>query len=505
MSTAVKMVNITKTFADLTANDKINFEVEKGEVRGLLGENGAGKTVLMKILYGMHKPDQGQIFVDGKEVRIDDSAKAIKLGIGMVHQHFMLVPSLTVAENVVLGLEPTKYSCLLNIDKTLKDIKSLSDQYRLQVDPRAKVSTIPVGVQQRVEILKALYRNAQILILDEPTSILAPQEVESLFDAIRTLKQQGKSVIFISHKLKEVCAICDRITVLKKGKVVGTVEKSQMKPDELAEMMVGHEVSSTFERQHIASGKTVLLIDKLNALNDRKLLALKDVSLEIHEFEILGLAGVEGNGQTELVEVLTGLREPKSGKLRFLDEEITEASPHKRIEMGFANVPEDRQKTGLILDFSVSENLILGRHDTPPFATKWSTLNLANITKFAEQSIEEYSIRTPNNRTLAKYLSGGTQQRVVIAREFSRKPKFIIASQPTRGLDIGATQYVHKKLVEMRDQGCAILLITADLDEMFALSDKIAVIFEGKIVAVKDVEKTSEVELGLMMTGGKCE
>jgi ABC-type uncharacterized transport system ATPase subunit len=505
MSTAVKMVNITKTFSDLTANDKINFEVKKGEVHGLLGENGAGKTVLMKILYGMHKPDQGQIFVDDQEVRIDNSAKAIRLGIGMVHQHFMLVPSLTVAENVVLGLEPTKYSYLLNIDKTLKDIKSLSDRYRLQVDPKAIVSTIPVGVQQRVEILKALYRRAEVLILDEPTSILTPQEVDSLFEAIRALKQQGKSVIFITHKLKEVCAICDRITVLKKGRVVGTVEKTQTDSDELADMMVGHEVLYTFERENVTPGKVVLQIADLKAFNDRKLLALKDITLQIHEFEILGLAGIEGNGQTELVEVLTGLREPKSGKIGFLDETITETSPHERIEMGFANVPEDRQKTGLILDFSVLENLILGRHDTPPFATKWSTLDLASATKFSEQSIEEYSIKTPSERTLVRYLSGGTQQRVVIAREFSRRPKFIIASQPTRGLDIGATEYVHKKLVEMRDQGCAILLITADLDEMFAMSDRIAVIYEGRIVAVRDRNKTNELELGLLMTGGKCE
>jgi ABC-type uncharacterized transport system ATPase subunit len=505
MSTAVKMVNITKTFSDLTANDKINFEVKKGEVHGLLGENGAGKTVLMKILYGMHKPDQGQIFVDDQEVRIDNSAKAIRLGIGMVHQHFMLVPSLTVAENVVLGLEPTKYSYLLNIDKTLKDIKSLSDRYRLQVDPKAIVSTIPVGVQQRVEILKALYRRAEVLILDEPTSILTPQEVDSLFEAIRALKQQGKSVIFITHKLKEVCAICDRITVLKKGRVVGTVEKTQTDSDELADMMVGHEVLYTFERENVTPGKVVLQIAGLKAFNDRKLLALKDITLQIHEFEILGLAGIEGNGQTELVEVLTGLREPKSGKIGFLDETITETSPHERIEMGFANVPEDRQKTGLILDFSVLENLILGRHDTPPFATKWSTLDLASATKFSEQSIEEYSIKTPSERTLVRYLSGGTQQRVVIAREFSRRPKFIIASQPTRGLDIGATEYVHKKLVEMRDQGCAILLITADLDEMFAMSDRIAVIYEGRIVAVRDRNKTNELELGLLMTGGKCE
>jgi simple sugar transport system ATP-binding protein len=505
MSTAVKMVNVTKTFSGLMANDKINFEVMKGEVHGLLGENGAGKTVLMKILYGMHKPDQGQIFVDGKEVRIEDSAKAISLGIGMVHQHFMLVPSLTVAENVVLGLEPTRYSYLLNVDKALKDIKSLSDRYRLLVDPKAVVSTIPVGEQQRVEILKALYRRAEILILDEPTSILTPQEVESLFEAIRALKQQGKSVIFITHKLKEVCAICDRITVLKKGRVVGTVEKTQTNSDELAEMMVGHEVLYTFEREHTTPGKIILQIENLNAFNDRKLPALKNVNLGIHESEIFGLAGIEGNGQTELVEVLTGLREPKSGKISFLDETITKISTHERMERGFANVPEDRQKTGLILDFSVLENLILGRQDKPPFATKWSTLDFPNATKFAEQSIKEYSINTPSDHTLARYLSGGTQQRVVIAREFSRRPKFIVASQPTRGLDIGATEYVHRKLVEMRDQGCAILLITADLDEMFALSDRIAVIYEGRIVAVRERSKANELELGLLMTGGKCE
>jgi ABC-type uncharacterized transport system ATPase subunit len=459
----------------------------------------------MKILYGMHRPDQGQIFVNDQEVRIDNSAKAISLGIGMVHQHFMLVPSLTVAENIILGLEPTRYSYLLDADKALKDIKSLSDRYRLQVDPKAIVSTIPVGVQQRVEILKALYRRAEILILDEPTSILTPQEVESLFEAIRALKQQGKSVIFITHKLKEVCSICDRITVLKKGKVVGTVDRTQTNPYALAEMMVGREVLYTFERKQVTPGKIVLRTESLNAHNDRKLSALKDVNLKIHEFEILGLAGIEGNGQTELVEVLTGLREPRSGKISFLGETITKTSTHGRIARGFANVPEDRQKTGLILDFSVLDNLILGRQDKPPFATKWSTLDLSNAAEFAKQSIEEYSIKTPSKDTFARYLSGGTQQRVVIAREFSRKPKFIIASQPTRGLDIGATEYVHRKLIEMRDQGCAILLVTADLDEMFALSDRIAVIYEGKIVVVKERNETNELELGLFMTGGKCD
>jgi simple sugar transport system ATP-binding protein len=505
MSIAVKMVDISKTFPGITANDGISFDVKKGEVHGLLGENGAGKTVLMSILYGMYKPDKGQIFVDGKPVKIDNSAKAIRLGIGMVHQHFMLVPSLTIAENIVLGREPTKHALILDFEKTVKDIKSLSERYRLEMDPKAIVSSIPVGAQQRVEILKALFRGAEILILDEPTSILTPQEAQSLFEAIRALKQQGKSIIFISHKLKEVCAICDRITVLKKGRVVGTVNRNQINPEELARMVVGRQVLSTYERQNVPPGKTVLRVEGLNALNDRKLSALRNVSLEVREFEILGIAGVEGNGQTELVELLTGLRKPESGRIDFFDRPIMNISTHERIHMGLANVPEDRQKTGLILDFTVLENLILGSHDRPPFATKWYTLKIAAASDFARRSIKEYSIKTPNEHTPVRHLSGGTQQRVVIAREFSRKPKFIIASQPTRGLDVGATEYVRKKLVEMRDQGCAILLISADLDELFALSDRIAVIYEGKIVAIRDSNRLNELELGLLMTGGKCD
>ncbi len=499
------MVDITKTFPGIKANDKINFDVRKGEVHGLLGENGAGKTVLMSILYGMYKPDDGRIFVNEKEVKIDSSATAIRLGIGMVHQHFMLVPSLTVAENIVLGRESTKYEFLLDVNKTVSDIKALSDRYRLEIDPKTVVCTLPVGVQQRVEILKALFRGAEILILDEPTSVLTPQEVESLFEAIRALRQQGKSIIFISHKLKEVCAICDRITVLKRGRVVGTVEKNETNPDELAEMMVGHEVLSTFEKEHVAPGRTVLQAEGLNTLNDRKLLALKDVAFEVHEFEILGMAGVEGNGQTELVEVLTGLRRVETGKISLEGKPITNASPHERIEMGISNVPEDRQKEGLILDFSVLENLILGWHDRPPFATRWFRLNLTRARYFAGNIVQEYAIKTPSVTTLARHLSGGTQQKLVVAREFSRKPKFIIASQPTRGLDVGATEYVRRKLVEMRDQGCATLLISADLDEILTLSDRIAVIYEGKIVAVRERNRTNESEIGLLMAGGKCD
>jgi len=505
MSIAVKMVDITKTFPGITANDKINFDVRRGEVHGLLGENGAGKTVLMSILYGMYRPDQGQIFVYGKEAKIGSSSAAIKLGIGMVHQHFMLVPSLTVAENIVLGREPMKHKCLLDVGRIENHIKALSDRYKLGVDPGTVARDLPVGLQQRVEILKALFRGAEILILDEPTSVLTPQEVESLFDAIRTLRQQGKSVIFITHKLKEVCKICDRITVLKRGKVVGTVDNDKTNSDELAEMMMGRELLSAFEKEHLAPGKTVLQVDELSAVNDRKLLALKHVAFEVREFEILGLAGVEGNGQTELVEVLTGLRNAKTGKISLSGTPITTASPHERIQRGLANVPEDRQKEGLILDFSVQENLILGRHDIPPFVTRWFTLNLRKISDYARDLIQEYSIKTQSRNTVARYLSGGTQQRVVVAREFSRKPKFIIACQPTRGLDVGATEYVRRKLVEMRDHGCAILLISVDLDETLALSDRIAVIYEGKIVAMRERTETNELELGLLMTGGKCD
>lgn len=503
MTTAARMADITKTFPGTIANDRIDFEVAKGEVHGLLGENGAGKTVLMSILYGMYKPDQGQIFINGKEVRINNSATAIKLGIGMVHQHFMLVPSLNVAENIILGRESTRYRFILDTGKTLRDINALSARYRLEVDPKALVRTLPVGVQQRVEILKALFRGAEILILDEPTSVLTPQEVESLFEAIRALKKQGKSVIFISHKLKEVCAICDRITVLKRGQVVGTVDKNKTDQHELAEMMVGREIPSTFEKEQPKTGKIVLQIEGLKALNDRKLLTLKDVAFEVHEYEILGIAGVEGNGQADLIDVLTGTRKPSAGKICLDGKPITNASPGQRIAMGISSIPEDTQKRGLILDFSILENMILGRHNAPPFAKRGLTLDLKKAAEFTDRSIQEYSIKTPSHNTLARHLSGGTQQRVVIAREFGRKPRLIIASQPTRGLDVGATEYVRRKLVDMRDQGCAILLMSADLDEILALSDRIAVMYEGKVVAIRDRHKTNELDLGLLMTGGK--
>ena len=503
MTSAVEMRGITKIFPGVVANNKIDFVVENAEVHGLLGENGAGKTVLMSILYGLYQADEGRISVSGKEVEMDSPSTAIKLGIGMVHQHFMLVPSLTVAENIILGKEPTKNKVFLDMNRTLKDVKDFCERYKLQVDLKAPIHTLPVGAQQRVEILKALYRGADILVLDEPTSVLIPQEVKELFKAIRALKEQGKTVIFISHKLKEVLAICDRITVLRRGKVVGTVQADNTDLEELAEMMVGRKVVFTFKKKQVRTCEAVLKIENLKAINDRGLPALKGVALEVCAFEILGIAGVEGNGQTELAETLTGLRKATKGKIFLNNNNITKTSPGERIGLGISHVPEDRHKRGLIPDFSVMENLILGSHNKPPFTAGRIRLNFEEASNYAKRLIKDFSIKTPNKDTPARHLSGGTQQRVVVAREFSRKPQLIIASQPTRGLDVGATEYVRKKLVEMRDQGAAVLLISADLDEIWALSDRIAVMYEGKIVAIKDPEKTSEQELGLLMAGGK--
>ncbi len=504
MPPAIEMRGITKSFPGVLANDKIDFAVEKGDVHGLLGENGAGKTVLMSILYGLYKPDEGKIFVDGKEVEIHSPHTALDLGIGMVHQHFMVVPSLTVTENIILGREPTRNKMLLDMKKAFNDVKEFCDRYRLEVDLKAPINTLPVGVQQRVEILKALYRGADVLVLDEPTSVLTPQEVQELFKAITALKNQGKTVIFISHKLREVLAICDRVTVLRRGKVVGTVKASATNLGELARMMVGREVVFHFDKEHPQTRKAVLNVENVEAVDDRGLPALRGVNFDVYAYEILGIAGVEGNGQTELVETLAGLRRVTAGKILMNEVDITEATTSKRIQFGASYVPEDRQKRGLIMGFSVMENLMLGSHDRPPFANGF-VINIEKASSYAKRLIEEFSIKTPSKDTLAEHLSGGTQQRVVLAREFSRNPKLIVASQPTRGLDIGATEYVRGKLVDMRNKGCAVLLISADLDEIWALSDRIAVMYEGRIVAVKDPEKTSETELGLLMAGGKSE
>jgi general nucleoside transport system ATP-binding protein len=505
MNYAVQMKGITKDFPGVRANDKIDFFVEKGEVHGLLGENGAGKTVLMRTLYGLYRPDDGQIFINGKEVTVDSPATAIRSGIGMVHQNFMLVPSLTVTENIILGHETTKNKNLLDLEKASEDIEVFSKRFNLDVDPNIPIYVLPVGIQQRVEILKALYRGAEILILDEPTAILTPQEVEMLFKAIRTLKAQGKTIIFISHKLREVVSICDKITVLKKGRMVGTVKKEETTLSKLANMMVDRQLLETFDKKAVDIDQVVLKIENLQANNERNLPALKGINLDVRAYEILGLVGVEGNGQSELVEALVGLRETTKGKILLKNMEINALSPEERIRLGVSHVPEDRIKRGLIQDFSVMENLILGSQSEVPFAKRRLIIDNSEIVNFSNRLIKDYSIKTPSNDTPVRNLSGGTQQRVVLARELSRDPKLVIAYQPSRGLDIGATEYVRIKLVEMRDQGCAVLLISADLDEVRALSDRIAVIYEGKIVAERKPWETNEEDLGLLMAGGKIE
>jgi len=503
MNPAVQMIGITKSFSGLVANDNIDFSVEKGEIHGLLGENGAGKTVLMSTLYGLHRPDKGRILINGEEVVMNSPAVAIKHGIGMVHQHFMLLPSLSVSENIILGNEPLKSIVLLDKEGAHAKVDALSGRYNLEVDPDATIDALPVGVQQRVEILKALYRGAEILILDEPTAILTPQEVDTLLKALAELKTQGKTIILITHKLKEVLKICDRITVLKKGKQVGTVKAEETSLNQLARMMVDRQLIETFEKKAVEEQRNILDIKTLQVDDERGLPAIKELSLSVRSHEILGIAGVEGNGQSELVEALMGLRKIKSGEILLNEEKIKGLSTEERIRLGISHVPEDRIKRGLVLDFSVMENLILGSQDYTPFSRNGLIIDYGAAAKFSDEMIRNYSISTTNRNTLARNLSGGTQQRVVLAREFSRNPSLIIAYQPSRGLDIGATEFVRSKLVETRDRGCAVLLISADLDEIRALSDRIAVMYEGRIVAERNPEETSEEDLGLLMTGGK--
>jgi simple sugar transport system ATP-binding protein len=505
MTLAIEMKNITVTFPGVIANDNIHFSLKKGEIHGLLGENGAGKSVLMKTLYGMHIPDKGKILVNENEEKIDSPSTAIELGIGMVHQHFMLVPHLTVAENIILGREITNNKFFIDMKKTLKQVSVFCEQYNLCMDLELPIHMLTVGMQQRVEILKTLYRGADILILDEPTSVLTPYEAEELFKAIKALKDRGKTIVFISHKLNEVLQICDKITVLRKGKVVGTVKTSETNQNDLAKMMVGRKVKLSYQKEEKEEDKIVLKIENLKTFDDRGIPVLKGINLEVKKYQILGIAGVQGNGQTELVEVITGLRKANQGKIILDNKNITRKSPKDRINMGISHIPEDRQKRGLILDFSVLENLILGSQDIPPFSNDKIRINSRKTFDFANKMIEDFSIKTPNKDTKVRYLSGGTQQRVVLAREFSKNPRLIIAAQPTRGLDVGATEYVHSKLIEMRDKGSAILLISADLDEILMLSDKIAVIFEGKIVAIKDPKETKRKEIGLLMAGANIE
>jgi len=500
MPPALELDGITKRFPGVLANDHIHLTLEQGEIHALLGENGAGKTTLMNILYGLYHPDEGKVVVRGNAVKIDTPHEAIRLGIGMVHQHFMLVPVFTVTENVMLGEETLTRGIFLDRAAVAARIREISEQYGLQVDPDAYIKDLSVGAQQRVEILKILYRKADILILDEPTAVLTPQEVDDLFKVIRGLVARGVSVIFISHKLKEVMTIANRITVLRDGRVVGTTRPAETSPTALARMMVGREVILTVDKKPAQPGAVVLDVKDLQVLDDRKQLKVNGVSFEVRAGEILGIAGVQGNGQTELVEGLTGLRAIAAGQTRLLGNDTTRATPREILQKGVAHVPEDRQRDGLVLSFPVADNLILNTYYLAPFATGVQMRERA-IFASADTLVQQFDIRTPGIHTLASSLSGGNQQKVIVAREFARPIKLLIASQPTRGLDVGSIEYIHQRLVEKRDQGCAVLLVSPELDEILSLSDRIAVMYRGKIMDTLPADQATPEKLGLLMAG----
>ncbi|MBI9047380.1 MAG: ABC transporter ATP-binding protein [Anaerolineaceae bacterium] len=499
MISNLEMVNITKRFPGVIANSKVNFDVRSGEVHALLGENGAGKSTLMKILYGLYQPEEGLIKLDDQQVKIHSPVDSINLGIGMIHQHFMLVESLTVAENVALGL-PSSRGFLTDLDKVSERILELAELYGLEVDPDAYIWQLAVGQQQRVEIIKALYRGAALLILDEPTAVLTPQEVDEFFVTMRQMVNDGHALIFISHKLHEVLDISHRVSVLRDGHMIGTIPTEEATKPKLAEMMVGREIGIKKEREQTDTSKTHLCLKNVSALSNRKTIALHNVSLEVKSGEILGVAGVSGNGQKELAEVITGLRSVTSGNILLENEDVTSYSPKRLMERSLSYIPEERMRDGMIKEFTVSENLILREHDKIPFS-KNGILNLKNISRHSEKMISNYNVKTPSQETMVKNLSGGNIQKLVLAREISRKPHTLIAAQPTRGLDIGATEYVHLRLLEQREEGTATLLISEDLDEIMALSDRIAVIFEGKIMGIIDNADATPEKLGLLMAG----
>jgi ABC-type uncharacterized transport system ATPase subunit len=500
MTLALEMRDITKRFPGVLANDHIDFQLQKGEIHALLGENGAGKSTLMNILYGLYSQDAGQILLDDREVEINEPTDAIRLGIGMVHQHFMLIPVMTVTENIVLGTETVKNSFVLDQTTAAERIHDLSRQHGLEIDPDAYIKDLPVGTQQRVEIIKALYREADILILDEPTAVLTPQEAEELFIIMRSLVAQGKSIIFITHKLREVFEVADRITVLRNGHVVGTTTPEQSTRQSLAEMMVGREVILTVDKKPASPGSPVLQVDSLRAIDDRDAIAVDGASFEVRTGEVLGIAGVQGNGQTELVEVLTGLRPSQGGRVVIGGVDVTNASPRKIAQQGVAHIPEDRHQHGMVAGYPIADNLILNNYFRAPFAHGVVMDNRA-IEDNALRLVHEFDIRTPSVYTPGSSLSGGNQQKMVVAREFSRPIKLLIAAQPTRGLDVGSIEFIHNRLVAARDEGVAVLLVSAELDEIMSLSDRIAVMFKGQIIATLDADQASREELGLLMAG----
>lgn len=496
---SLEMRGISKRFPGVLANDQVDFDVKSGEVHALLGENGAGKSTLMKILYGLYHPDGGEILLNGKPVMIASPTDAIHLGIGMIHQHFMLVQTLTVAENVALGL-PSSRGPLTDLDHVSKRISELAKIYGLKIDPDAYIWQLSVGQQQRVEIIKALYRGAALLILDEPTAVLTPQEVDELFAIMRQMTRDGHALIFISHKLHEVVEISNRVTVLRDGCKIGTRTTSEITKQILANWMVGREVGFAPDRGDVKRGECRLQLDQVSCGSDRGTPGLRSVSLEVCAGEILGIAGVSGNGQRELAETITGLRKITTGRVFLEGQDVTGFAPGDLTDRMLAYIPEERMRDGMIKNFSVAENLILREHHKLPFSRS-GFLNLRDISSHADKLIKKFQVKTPSQDTLAKYLSGGNIQKMVLAREISRDPRVIIAAQPTRGLDIGATEYVRQRLLEQRHQGVAILLISEDLDEILALSDRIAVIYEGQIMDILPRENATPEKLGLLMAG----
>jgi general nucleoside transport system ATP-binding protein len=498
------MRGITKRFPGIVADDHVDFDLHRGEVHALLGENGAGKSTLMNILYGLYRADEGEIHVKGKKVVFHSAKDAIGAGIGMVHQHFMLIPVMTVAENIVLANEPTKGHALLDFDAARERVRHLSQTFNFAINPDERVESISVGQQQRVEILKALYRRADILILDEPTAVLTPQEAGELFEILKTLVREGMSVIFISHKLNEVLAIADRITVLRRGKRIDTVPREGATEDGLARMMVGREVLLRVEKPPAQAGETLLEVRGLSVSDERGLPAVRDVSLSVRAGEIVGIAGVEGNGQSELIEAITGLRRPDTGEVVVGGRVMEHATARKMLDAGVGHIPEDRQRRGLVLEFTIAENIALHDYNRPP-ESRWGWLFPRRLVQRARELIKEFDVRGGGPQTRAAALSGGNQQKLVAAREVARDPKVLVAAQPTRGLDVGAIEYLHRRLVVERDEGRAILLVSLELDEVMSLSDRILVMYEGQIVGEHE-GAVSEEDIGLEMLGaGKKE
>ncbi len=496
----LRLRGITKRFPGVVANDSVDLEVGSGEILALLGENGAGKSTLMNVLYGLYSADEGDILIDDEVQHFTSPSDAIAAGIGMVHQHFMLVPVFSVVENVVLGDEPTRGGFALDLKRGRQRLIEISDRYGLAVDPDAITEDLPVGLQQRVEIIKVLFRDANFLVLDEPTAVLTPQEVDDLFEILRGLRDDGKGIIFITHKLNEVVEIADKISVLRRGKIVGHADPTDADPESLAELMVGRPVDLVVDKDEAEPGEPVLTVDNLVVVDDRGQAAVDDVSFEVRRGEVLGIAGVQGNGQTELVEALTGLRTPLTGTISLSGTDITTASPRAVHKKGVAHIPEDRQRMGLVLEFTIAENMVLDGYYADEYSSgvqmRWNDIN-----ETAAELAERYDVRTPSIDVPASNLSGGNQQKVIVAREFSRNVELIVASQPTRGLDVGSIEYIHSQMIKQRDEGTAVLVVSTELDEILSLSDRIAVMFGGRIVAVVDRDQTDATELGLFMAG----